>query len=69
MFRREPALWIGAINTLLALAAGFGLQQLSPTRIGLINATAAALLALYTRSQVSPAATATAQNKPANQGA
>ena len=68
MFGREPALWIGAINAVLALAVGLGLQQLTPTKIGLINATAASLLALYTRTQVSPAATQPA-NRPANQPA
>jgi hypothetical protein len=55
MFGREPAVWIGAINAILALAVGFGLP-LTSTKVGLINATVAALLGLYTRSQVSPTA-------------
>lgn len=55
MFGREPALWIGAINAILAVAVGFGVP-LESTNVGLINAAVAALLGLYTRSQVSPAA-------------
>ena len=55
MFGKEPALWMGAINAILALGVGFGLP-LDSTKVGLINATVAALLGLYTRSRVSPVA-------------
>lgn len=51
MFGREPALWIGLINAILALGVGFGLN-LTPTKVGLINSVVAAILALVTRSQV-----------------
>jgi len=53
MFRSEPALWLGAINAILAVAIGFGLP-LSPSQVGLINAALAALLALITRKHVTP---------------
>ena len=55
MMSREPALIIGAVNALLALAVGFGLT-LTPQQVGLINAAVGAILAVITRSQVSPAA-------------
>jgi hypothetical protein len=53
MFGREPALWLGAINAIIAVAVGFGLD-IDPEQVGLINAGVAALLALITRTQVSP---------------
>lgn len=53
MFGREPALWLGLVNVLLALGVGFGLN-VTPEQVGLINAAVAALLAVITRSQVNP---------------
>lgn len=50
----EPALILGAVNALLALAVGFGLN-ITPQQVGLINAAAAAVLAVITRAYVSPA--------------
>lgn len=55
MWPREPALWIGAISALIALAVGFGLP-ITPQQVGLIMAAVSAVLAFVTRSQVSPAA-------------
>ncbi len=54
MFGREPALWIGAANAVLAVAVGFGLP-INPTQVGLINAAVAGILAVVTRTKVSPA--------------
>lgn len=53
MLSREPALILGAIQTLLALALGFG-AHLTQEQIGLIMAATAAILAVITRSQVTP---------------
>ena len=47
----EPALILGAVNALLALAVGFGLK-LTPQQVGLINAAVAAIIALITRQTV-----------------
>lgn len=55
IFKREPALILGFVNAILAVAVGFGLD-IDPEQVGLINAGVAALLALITRSQVSPTA-------------
>lgn len=54
IFGREPALVLGALNALLAVAVGFGLD-VSPEQVGLINAAVAAVLAVITRSRVTPA--------------
>ena len=51
---REPALIIGLVNALIALAVGFGLPVTS-AQVGLINAAVAAILAVILRTQVSPA--------------
>lgn len=53
MFGREPALWLGLVNALLAVGVGFGLN-ITPEQVGLINAAVAAVLSVITRSQVSP---------------
>lgn len=53
MWRREPALILGAVNALLALCVGFGLS-VTPEQVGLINAAVAALLSLVVRQQVAP---------------
>lgn len=50
-FNREPALIIGALNAIIALAVGFGLP-ITPGQVGLINAAVAAVLAVVTRTQV-----------------
>lgn len=55
IFGREPALIIGFVNALIAVAVGFGLD-VTPEQVGLINAAVAAVLAVITRSQVSPTA-------------
>jgi hypothetical protein len=54
MFGREPALIIGVVQALVALAVGFGLD-ITEEQVGLILAGVAAVLALVTRSQVTPA--------------
>lgn len=48
MLSKEPALILGAVNAVLALAVGFGLP-VSPAQVGLINAAAAAILAVIIR--------------------
>jgi hypothetical protein len=53
MFGREPVLWLAAINAGIALGVGFGLD-LTNEQIGLLMAFSSALLALITRSQVTP---------------
>ncbi len=55
MFGREPALILAAVNALLALAVGFGLDVTGEQQ-ALIHAAVSALLGLVTRSRVtSPA--------------
>lgn len=53
LFNREPALILGFIQTALALFLAFGVE-LDPEQIGSILAASAALLALVTRSRVTP---------------
>jgi len=53
IWNREPALILGALQALIAVAVGFGLD-LSPEQVSLILAASAAVLALVTRSQVTP---------------
>lgn len=53
LFGREPALVLGAINAILALAVGFGLNVTSE-QVGLINAAVAAILSVIVRQRVSP---------------
>lgn len=55
LWGREPVAFLGVVNAGIALAVGFGVK-LSPPQVGLINAFAAAVLALVARSQVSPVA-------------
>ena len=54
MFKREPAVWLGLIGALIALAVGFGLP-VSQEQTALILAASSAVLGFVTRSQVSPA--------------
>lgn len=51
--KSEPALLLGALNALLALGVGFGLD-VDPGQVGLINAAVAAVLAVVVRSRVTP---------------
>jgi len=53
LFDREPALILGAVNAMIALAVGFGLD-VSIEQASLINAAAAAVISVIVRSQVSP---------------
>jgi len=53
LFGREPALVMGALNAIIALAVGFGLE-LSPDQIGAIMAAVAAVIAVIVRSRVTP---------------
>lgn len=57
MFKTEPALLIGALNALIALAVGFGLE-LSGEQQALIAAAVAAVLSVAVRRRVSPVAAA-----------
>jgi len=50
---REPALILGAVNAVLALAIGFGLP-VTVEQASLVNAAAAAVLSVIVRSQVTP---------------
>lgn len=54
IWNREPALVVGAVNALVALAVGFGLD-ISPEQVALVNAAVAAVLAFVTRQNVTPA--------------
>jgi uncharacterized membrane protein YoaK (UPF0700 family) len=51
--RREPAVVVGLVQSLIALGVAFGLQ-LSPEQVGAILAVTSAALALVVRSQVTP---------------
>lgn len=53
LFDREPALILGAINAIIAVAVGFGLP-ISIEQASLINAAVAAVLSVVVRSQVTP---------------
>jgi hypothetical protein len=56
ILRREPALFYGLVNSALALVVAFGLD-LSSAQVGTILAVSSAVLALVTRSQVTPSVT------------
>lgn len=51
--KSEPALILGALNAVFAVAVGFGLK-VSPEQVGLVNAAVAAVLAVILRAHVSP---------------
>ena len=55
LWNREPAAILGALQTVLALVIAFGFD-LTGEQTGGIMAAAAAVLALVTRSQVTPVA-------------
>lgn len=59
IWKREPALILGVVQAIIALAVAFGFG-LSAAQTGAILAVTAAILAVVTRSQVTPAA------RPAN---
>lgn len=59
LWGREPALIIGFVNAVVALAVGFGLDW-TGDQVSLVMAAVAALLAVVTRTQV----TATKQIAP-----
>ena len=51
--QQEPALVLGAVQALIAMAVGFGLE-VTAEQVGLIVAAAAAVLSVVTRTQVTP---------------
>lgn len=51
--RREPALVSGLVSAVIALAVSFG-ADLSSEQVGAVMAVVAAVLAVVTRSQVTP---------------
>lgn len=53
IWKREPALFYGVVNAVIALAVSFGLE-LKPDQIGALLAVTSALLALVTRTQMTP---------------
>lgn len=53
LWGREPAVILGCVNAGIALSVGFGLP-VSIEQAALINAFVAAVIAVLTRSQVSP---------------
>jgi hypothetical protein len=60
IWKREPALVIGVLQAVVALAVAFGFG-LSAEQTGAILAVSAALLALVTRSQVTPVSKTSAE--------
>lgn len=56
IFKREPALWLGLLQAVIALAVVFGLE-LSPGQIGAVMGVAAGIGALVVRQSVTPTAT------------
>lgn len=57
LWNREPALVLGAVQALVALAVAFGLH-LTSEQVGAVMAAAAAVVALVTRRTVTSPATA-----------
>lgn len=53
LWNREPALFLAAVNALLAVAVGFGLDVTTEQQ-ALIHAAVSALLGLITRQKVTP---------------
>ncbi len=53
LWGREPALILGLVNALIALAVGFGLP-ITAAQVGLVNAFVVAVIAFVTRQQVTP---------------
>lgn len=63
LWKREPALILGAVQAVIALALSFGLN-LSVEQVGAILAATAAVLALVTRAQVYSPHTVQEAGKP-----
>ena len=61
--RHEPALVLGAVQALVAMAVGFGLP-VTPEQVALIVAATAAVLSVVTRTQVTPTGIWTATRPP-----
>jgi hypothetical protein len=57
IFKREPALVVAMVQSLIAAAVSFGLD-LSAGQVGALVAVTAAALGVVTRTKVSPAAPA-----------
>lgn len=57
LWTREPALIVGFVGAVIALAVSFGLP-VTAEQVGFILAAVTAALAFVTRSQVSPVTTA-----------
>ena len=55
IFKREPAVILGLVSALIAVAIGFGLD-ITSEQVGLIMAAVSAVIGVITRSQVSPTA-------------
>lgn len=53
IFNREPALFLGAIHALIALAIGFGLN-ITIEQFALIEVAVAAVVSFIVRSRVTP---------------
>lgn len=53
LWGREPALILGAVNAAIAVGVAFGLP-VTPEQVGLINALAAAVVAVIVRQAVTP---------------
>jgi len=60
IFNREPALILAAIQGILAVGIGFGLD-VTTEQLALILAASAAVLGVVTRSQVTPTATSSVE--------
>lgn len=56
IFKREPAFFLGVVNSALALLLAFGVADLDTAQTGAVLALTSAILALITRSQVTPTA-------------
>lgn len=56
IWKREPALFLGVINAILALLIAFGVADLSTGQTGAILAVSSAVFALITRQSVTPTA-------------
>lgn len=53
MFNREPALIMAAVQAVIAVAVGFGLEW-SGEQVSLVTVAAAAILGLVVRQKVTP---------------
>lgn len=53
IFNREPALFLGAIHAIIALAIGFGLS-ITTEQFALIEVAVAAVVSFIVRSRVTP---------------